>query len=252
MALRQSAQALTEVPEKDREHYVEKDGRWVLITDPPTEDVTGLKSALDSERRFRRDAEAKLSEISKKFDGINPEQVAEMAAQLEGYKDKQVLDKDGMDALRAKLTTEAQRQVATKEREIVALRAQATELDGRWRKDRIQTAVLSAVTRAGVAKEAVEYAVSKGLTVFIDLDEHGVPLAKNGEDVRYGKDGVAPLSPDEWALSLRQEAPFLWPPSQGGGGQQSTYNGLPGTMDYSKLPPADRLTKYRQDQAARK
>jgi hypothetical protein len=47
------------------------------------------------------------------------------------------------------------------------------------------------------------------------LNDDGEPVAVNGDEVILGKDGKTPLSPMEWAESLRETAPHLWPKAQG-------------------------------------
>ena len=257
MALRQSYTGQSDIPEAMREHYSEKDGRWILQTDPPSDDVTGLKSALESERRGRRDADTQLTEMKKRFDGMSPESYHEMQTQLDGLKDKQVYDKDGLDALVNRRTeqmrAETQRLITTKDRELEILRNKNTEIETSWTRERIQTGLTTALTKTGIRSDALTYGVDQGLKVFTEINEHGHLIAKQHDEVRYGKDGVNPLSPEEWAMGLRQDASFLWPSSAGGGANQNNVNGSgkPGT-DYSKLPPAERLTRWREDEAAKR
>ncbi len=68
----------------------------------------------------------------------------------------------------------------------------------------------------------------------------------NGDEVVLGKDGKTPLTPIEWAESLRETAPHLWPKAQGsnapGGGNSSAR--VTG-QDIFKLPARERLTAAR-------
>lgn len=256
MALPQSYAAVGEIPTAFREHYTEKDGRFLLQTDPPTEDVTGLKTALDSERRLRREAESQFTAFKTKFEGIDPADVATMRERLDSLKDKEVHDKDGLEALKARHTAQMkadhERELAALKRANEVLQAQYGEIDQKWRRDRIETQLTGALVKAGIAPYAMPDAVSRGLQIFVDINEAGAAIAKKGEEVIYGKNGVDPFSPEEWILGVRTsgQAPHLWPPSSGGGAQHGYGNGAGGT-DYSKLPPAERLTKYREAQAGR-
>lgn len=261
MALPQSYATLGEIPDVLRDHYTEKDNRWLLQTDPPIEDAPGLKSALDSERRIRRDAETQVSTLKAKFEGIDPADVVQMRERLESLKDKDVYDKDGLEALVGRRTQQMKddtaRQFAAERREKEALQTKYDALDATWRRDRIETALASALAQAEVTSKALPDAIRRGLEVFRDLDEDGRPVAKvikEGKDETvYGKNGVEPLSPKEWILTLRSsgDAPHLWPMSSGSGAHQGSMNGI-GGVDFSKLPPAERLTKYREAQSARK
>jgi hypothetical protein len=253
--LRQFYTVADEIPEPLRDFYIEKESKWVIDTDPPTEDVSGLKTALETERRLRRDVERRETDLKVKFEGIDPDEVRTLRERVKGLDEAEIYDKHGIDALVTKRTetmkADHQRIVDAKEREIEQLRTQASDYDRRWRQDRIKTALLDAVTKAGVYERAVEDAVQRGLMVFTDLDDSGNVVARKGEDLLYGKDGINPLSPSEWITGLKSsgQAPHLWPPSSGGGAP--AHHGSNGAgVDWSKLPPAERLTKYRELQAA--
>jgi len=251
MALRQSYDVQTDVPGSLQEHYVERDGKWLLQLDPPMEDVTGLKNALTQERNLRRDAEKTFSDMKVKFEGIDPDEHHKLQERIKGLDDAEIYDRQGIEALVLRRTesmkADHERQMSGLRRENDQLKGTAADLDKRWRQDRIKTALLDAAARAGVAKGAMPDAVQRGMAVFVDLDEHGNVVSKNGEDVRYGKDGISPLSPDEWMSGLKTEAPHLWPASTGSGAP-AHHTGSGEGIDWQSLPPAERLTRYREFQ----
>lgn len=253
MALKQQYDTQTDVPGTLLEHYAERDGKWALELDPPMEDVNGIKSALQQERGLRRDAEKQLVEVRTKFEGIDPDEHRKLQDRVRGLDDAEVYDKQGIEALVLKRTesmkAEHERQVAVLRRENDQLKDTASDLDKRWRQDRIKTALLDAATKAGVTKAAIQDAVQRGMGVFTELDDHGVVVAKNGDDVRYGKDGISPLAPEEWMANLKTEAPHFWPPSVGSGAPAHHTPGGEG-IDWNALPPAERLTRFRQLQQA--
>jgi hypothetical protein len=217
--------------------------------------VTGLKNALNQERNLRRDAEKTMTELKVKFEGVDPEEFHKLRDRVKGLDDSEIYDKQGIEALVTRRTdamkAEHERQVQSKDREIAQLRGQATEADRKWRQDRIKTALVSAVSGSGVDKDAIPDGVTRGLQVFNDLDEEGLPVAKNGDAVVYGKDGINPLRPDEWISTLKASgtARHLWPPSVGTGApQHHMANGQ--QIDWSKIPPAERVTLFRQQRDA--
>lgn len=255
MALKQVVDAPTELPVGLEDQYAERDGKWFLQADPPIEDVSGLKGALDKERGMRRDVEKQLVDWKTKYEGIDVDEYRKLQERVNSIKDAEIYDKDGIEALVQRRTdamkAEHERQMGVKEREIGQLRTQATDYDRRWRQDRIKTSVLKAVGSSGVDKDAVEDAVARGLAVFNDLDDDGNVVAKKGDDVTYGKDGINPLNPEEWIATLKASgtARHLWPGSSGGGApaHHATVNGQ--QIDWSKIPPAERMTLFRQQQA---
>ena len=255
MALKQVLENQSDIPSGLQEHYIEKDGKWVLQTDPQFEDVTALKSVLNQERTVRRDVEKTLTEMKIKFEGVDADEHRKLQERVKGLDDAEIYDKQGIESLVARRTesmkAEQERQVQSKDREIAQLRSQAMEADRRWRQDRIKTALLEAVNKNGVYEKAVDDAVMRGLAVFTDLDGEGQVIAKRGEDVVYGKDGINALRPEEWISTLKAsgQAPHLWPASSGGGAPPH-HGGNGQTIDWSKLPPAERMTAFRQQQEA--
>lgn len=251
MALKHFYASEAEVPELLREHYGEHEGQWVLQLDPPLEDVSGLKNALNDERRLRREADRQLSEVKVRFEGIEPDEVHRLRERVKGLDDADIYDKQGLDALVVKRTesmkNDHERVMRQKEQELLQLQQANADLDRRWRTDRIKTALLDAASKAGVAKYAMADAVERGMKVFSDLDEQGNVVSRDGDDLRYGKDGINPLTPDEWILSLKPDAPHLWPASAGGGAPP--HHGAHGqAVDWQSMPPTERLTKWRQQQ----
>jgi hypothetical protein len=251
--LKQFYDVQTEIPAALQEHYTEHDGKWMLQLDPPVEDVTGLKSALNQERTLRREADRSLSEFKIHYQGIDPEEVQKLRERVKGLDDADIYDKQGLDALVVRRTesmkNEHERLLRQKDAEIGTLRDNVSVLDRRWRQDRIKTALVDAAVKAGVAKYALADAVTRGMAVFTDLDDHGTVVARDGEDLRYGKDGIHPLTPDEWMTNLKQDAPHFWPPSAGGGAPVH-HTGSGAHIDWNALPPTERLTRFREWQAA--
>jgi hypothetical protein len=254
MAIKQVYDNQTEIPQGLQEHYSDRDGRWTLVLDPPQEDVTGLKNALNQERTLRREAEKTASDMKVKFEGIEPEEVAKLRERVKGLDDSEIYDRQGIEALVLRRTesmkADHDRVMRAKDQEIGQLKSTVETTDRKWRQDRIKTALLDAVSTAGVEKKAVQDAVMRGMAVFSDLDDQGNVVARNGEEIRYGKDGVNPLTPGEWIATLKAsgDASHLWPSSSGSGAQVGHGGGNSG-IDYSKLPPAERMTLFREHQA---
>jgi hypothetical protein len=257
MALPKTIERLDDVPEMVREHYSEKDG-VLTLTLMASEDHTGLVNALNDERRLRRDTERQLTDMKTKFEGVDPDDYHKLQDRVKGLDDADIYDKQGIEALVLRRTesmkSEHERQSRAMEREIAQLKDTVSTTDKKWRSDRIRTALLEAVNQAGVYEKAVNDAVQRGFSVFTDLDDHGNVVARNGDDVRYGKDGVNPLTPGEWIQSVKAsgDAPHLWPPSSGGGAPAHHGAGNSGIDWNSITNPAERLTRFREWEATQK
>jgi hypothetical protein len=75
-------------------------------------------------------------------------------------------------------------------------------------------ALRDAAIKTGALPEAMDDIVLRAGSVW-RLNDDGEPVAVNGDEVILGKDGKTPLSTIEWAESLRETAPHLWPKAQG-------------------------------------
>ncbi len=254
MALPKTIDRLEDVPEMAREHYSERDG-VLTLTLMASEEHAGLVTALRDERTLRRDTERQLSDMKVKFEGVDVEEFHKLQDRVKGLDDVEIYDKQGIEALVLRRTesmkADHERQMASLKRETEQLKTTASDYEGRWRQDRIKTALLDAVTKAGVYEKAVDDAVQRGLTVFSDLDEDGQVVAKDRNGTVYGKDGVNALRPGEWITSLKAsgQAPHLWPASSGGGAPVG-HGGANGGMDWNAITnPAERMTRFREWQA---
>jgi len=105
--------------------------------------------------------------------------------------------------------------------------------------------IRAAAIKAGALPEAAEDIILRARGTF-KLSEDGEPIATDRDgQVIYGKDGRTPLSPHEWAESLRETATHLWPRAQGAGptGDQ----GGKATQKFSDMTETERTALYRSD-----
>lgn len=121
--------SLDEVPENLRELYVEQeDGRFKIDADD-VEDVKGLKSALEKERKEAKSLRAQ----AEKFKGVDPEKYAELTAQAEAAERKTLENKGQYDAivtqLKAKHTEELDKAKADQKALFGEIERRAIEVD---------------------------------------------------------------------------------------------------------------------------
>lgn len=81
----------------------------------------------------------------------------------------------------------------------------------------IDSAVRVKALESGVIPTAVDDVMLRAKTVFKIVDGKAVPHQDNKPV--YGKDGVSPMSVDEWIVNLAKGAPHLFGSTQGGGAQ---------------------------------
>lgn len=101
------------------------------------------------------------------------------------------------------------------------------------------TAAVIAPT-SGVRPEALGDILERAYKLF--HWENGKPIPKNGESTIYGADGAEPMTPNEWIVKLRDEAPYFFAGNGGGGanGGKDTKHGM-SAADVAKLTPQQKL-----------
>lgn len=179
--------------------------------------VAGLKAKNSELLGKVKDA----SEQLKRFDGIDPDAVTAMLKRFADDEEAGLIKAGKVDEVLSK-RTERLRGDFEKKLSQEAERAKKAEAKAAKLADRTLAGSLrDAAMKTGALPEAMEDIVlrARGLWTLND-DGEAVAVDADGE-VILGKDGKSPLTPLEWAESLREAAPHLWPRAQGAGAQGS-------------------------------
>jgi hypothetical protein len=209
MALKFKLKSKEEAPAELANLYVERDGAFVL-------DVEGAvdKSKLDEFRTTNVALLKERDELKLRFEGIDPEQVRQLTAEKQRLDEERQLKGGELDKVieaRIKgIRSELEKQVTylTTERDALNTRLAAIQ---------IEQGVITVATRRGLRPTAMADITSRARTVFRLVN--GVPTAfdSDGKSVRYGRDGLTPMSIDEWVDGQVAEAPHLFEANSGGG-----------------------------------
>lgn len=190
----------------------------------------------------------KLKDQLKTFEGLDPVAVKALIDKFSNDEEAALIAKGKIDEVLAKRT---ERLNADWQKKLDAAEAKATkmaEANQKLAKRATNEAIIKAATKAGVEKTAIEDVILRAQSAGWTINEDGEVIAKNGDDIIIGKDGKTPLTPDEWAESLRETASHLWPRAQGTGANGSNHPAQGGKID-PKLKPEARLTQARAQQA---
>lgn len=175
-----------------------------------SEAVTGLKSKNGELIGKLKDATTNLQ----RFDGIDPDAVRTILSKFASEEEAGLIAKGDIDTVLKKRTermqAENQKALQKEQESRTKAEAKASKLAART----LAGAIRDAAIKAGALPEAMEDIVLRGGGLW-NLNDDGEPVAMNGEEVIFGKDGRTPLTPQEWAESLRETAPHLWPKAQG-------------------------------------
>lgn len=172
--------------------------------------VAGLKTKNSELLGKLKEREEKL----KDFDGIDPTAVRAILTKFASEEEAALLAKGDIDIVLSKRT---ERMQAEHSKTLKAEQEARTRAEGKASKLAARTlagAIRDAAVKTGAYPEAMDDIVLRAGGLW-RLNDDGDPVAMNGDEVVLGKDGKTPLSPMEWAESLRETAPHLWPKAQG-------------------------------------
>ena len=205
MALKTKFKTREEIPAELQPHYVEQSGEWVLDHDG--------KAKLEE---FRANNIA-LSNQLKRFDGIDPDAVRQLADDKRKLEEAQQLKAGEVEkVLATRLKAELDKVHAPVVAERDSLLNQLTTIQ-------IDQAALNEATKRGLRPTAIPDVTARARTSFKLVA--GVPQVFNGDSIRPGKDGVSPMTLAEWVDALVSDAPHLFEANAGSGAAGSGSGG---------------------------
>ena len=204
MALKNKYANAGEVPAELKSFYVERDGAFHLDAE--------RDGKIDELRQTNITVMKERDELKKRFEGIDPDAVRQLAAEKTRLEEEQRLKhgkfQEVLDARLKGARTEWDKVHAP----VVAER---DALTGRLTAIQIDQAVVTEATRRGLRPTAIPDITSRARLNFKLVN--GVPQAFDGETARTGKDGVTPMTLAEWVEALVSDAPHLFEANAGGG-----------------------------------
>jgi hypothetical protein len=228
MALKFKYAKREEIPAEQAALYVERDGAFYADVEGATE-----KAKADEMRTHNIELRKQLEELTARFEGIDPEEVrrlAEEKRQLEEEKQLKAGELDKVVENRIKgLKSDWDKQLSavTSERDSLTSRLTAIQID---------QGVLTSATKRGLRPTAIPDITARARTVFKLVN--GAPRAfeADGSTVRYGRDGVTPMTLEEWVETQVADAPHLFESNAGGGAAGNGAGGAAGSQRSVKNP----------------
>lgn len=161
------------------------------------------------------------SEQLKTFEGIDPTAVRSILSKFASDEEAGLIAKGDIDTVLKKRTERLQadydKKLGTEAERAAKAEAKAAKLAD----STLAGTLRDAAIKTGALPEAMEDIVLRARGLWT-LNDDGEAVALDGDgEVMFGKDGKTPLTPSEWAESLRETAPHLWPRAQGAGAQGS-------------------------------
>jgi hypothetical protein len=224
MPLKYKFKTREEIPAEHAALYVERDGAFCLDAEGATD-----KTKVDEFRATNNALKKELEDLNARFDGIDPDEVRRLAEEkrkleleAQGHKPEEI-EKIVVERVKGlKADWDKQLSAVTSERDSLTTRLTAIQID---------QGVITTATKRGLRPTAIPDITARARTVFKLVN--GVPRAfePDGQTVRYGKDGVTPMTLEEWVDAQVSDAPHLFESNAGGG---ATGNGSGGTGGSSR------------------
>ena len=213
MALKFKYQNRAEIPADVAAHYIERDGAWVQDCDGGVD-----KTKLEEVRQTNINLTRQLDEQKRRFDGIDPDAVRDALEAKRKLDEGELLKKGDFETvLQSRLSPFEKR---AKEAEALAATANARLVELQ-----INQGAVAAASKRGLAPTAIADLTARARSAFRLVNGAPVAVEADGQTPRLGKDGVSPMSFDEWADTLSAEAPHLFERNSGSGAAGSGSGG---------------------------
>lgn len=179
MALKASltAEEFAEIAEPLQEHYTQDGDGYKLDTDiAAPENVTGLKSALEAERKNVRDAKKLHRETVEKYKDIDPEKAREAMTKIQEIDDAAAVEAGKFEELKTRLIQEKEDGIAGVKTE---LGTKLSKAESALKREMIDNQIIAA---AGIEKAfpASVITLTKLVREYVDLDDEYNPVIKDG------------------------------------------------------------------------
>ncbi|HOX59409.1 MAG TPA: hypothetical protein P5205_19765 [Candidatus Paceibacterota bacterium] len=218
MALKYKFKSKDEIPAGIAEHYVERDGAWVCEMEGAVE-----KARHDEMRERVIAVSNELKAVKERYDGIDPDQVRKLAEEKQRLEEAQQLKSGELD----KVVENRLKTAKTEwDKQFAAVTSERDSLNARLTGIQIDQGVITVATKRGLRPTAIPDITARARTVFRLVD--GAPRAfePDGQTVRVGKDGITPMTLDEWVEQQVADAPHLFESNAGSGAASNGSGGV--------------------------
>jgi len=237
MPLKYKFKSKDEVPAEHLSLYTERDGAWVLDVEGAVE-----KGKLDEFRNNNLALTKERDELKHRFDGIDADEARALLAEKQKAEEEKLLRGNGAPdasaAEKAEKDKAAERERIEKviegrvkgikadlEKQVGSLTAERDALNARLTAIQIDQGVITVATKRGLRPTAIADITARARTVFKLVNGAPAAFEADGKSVRYGKDGLTPMTLEEWVDTQVSEAPHLFESNAGGGAVGNTSGG---------------------------
>jgi hypothetical protein len=220
MALKFKCKSKDEIAAEHLPLYAEREGAWVLEVEGAVD-----KAKLDEFRTTNVALLKERDELKQRFEGIDPEAVRQLAAEKQRLEEERQLKAGEVEKV---IEARSKALKADLDKQLAGVVAERDALNARLAAVQIDQAAVAAATKRGLRSTALADLTARARGVF--KLANGLPTAfeADGSTVRTGKDGISPMTLEEWVDALVSDAPHLFEPNAGGGGPGGLPHGAGG------------------------
>lgn len=180
-------------------------------------EVTGLKTKNSELLGQNKTFKSELEQLKGQFEGFDVDAVKTLLQRASQDEETKLIAEGKIDEVVSKRTERLRGDYDKQLQAEREAREKAEAFANRFRDKVLADSIREAAVKAGALPEAADDIILRARNTF-QLNEDGQPVAVDADgEVIYGKDGKTPLTPLEWAESLREAAPHLWPRAVGAG-----------------------------------
>ena len=225
MPLKYKYSSKDQVPAEHAALYVERDGAFFLDAEGVTDKVKADELRTNN-IELRRQIEESLRTATEERQKIQAEKDRlELIAQ--GHKPEEI-DKIVTERLKGlKADWDKQFAAVTTERDSLTTRLTTIQID---------QGVITAATKRGLRPTAIPDITARARTVFKLVNGAPQAFEADGKTVRYGRDGITPMTLEEWVDAQVSDAPHLFESNAGGGAAGNPAGGGTGSQRSVKNP----------------
>jgi len=172
------------------------------------------KSKVDEFRTNNLALIKERDELKKRYEGIDPDEVRKLGEEKQRLEEEQRLKAGEFDKV---LDARLKNAKAEWDKQLSSVASERDALSARLTVVQIDQGVIAAATKRGLRATAIPDITARARSVFKLV--HGAPVAyeADGKTVRAGKDGIAPMTLEEWLDAQVSEAPHLFEANAGSG-----------------------------------
>jgi hypothetical protein len=217
MALKYKLNSKAEVPAEHAAFYTERDGAFFLDVEGAVE-----KAKLDEFRNNNVALAKERDELKQRFDGIDPDEARAVLADKQKLEQEKQLKAGEVDKV---VETRVKAIKADLEKQVTSLTAERDSLNARLTTIQIDQGVITAATKRGLRPTAIADITARARAVFKLVNGTPAAFEADGKSVRYGRDGLTPMTLEEWVDTQVSEAPHLFESNAGGGASSNASGG---------------------------